>query len=175
MRLTRNLQSPGRKETLPPFCKKVRWRRVLVEGSPHTKNPICALVFVGKFRMQPGSFQTRLARTLEGRGQQKIFPPRHTGVHRRRVLSGGGRTPCEKVHMCLALRSFISNAIWYVSNTTRYISDATGGTLDRPEPKETLPALSYGGTLQTCVGGRRGATSPPTKNSICALVSVVPF
>ena len=64
-----------------------------------------------------------------------------------------GRLPHHKFNLRLSIRR-------YISNTTSYISNATGGTLSD---------LSYGSTLWTRADG--GGSPSPTKNYIHALVS----
>ena len=75
-----------------------------------------------------------------------------------------GVTPHHKFHLLLGIRR-------YTSNTTRYISNAIGGELNRAGPTETTSALSYRVTSQTRVVGGIA----PTKNSICSLVLVGAF
>ena len=62
---------------------------------------------------------------------------------------GGHPPPNKKPRLRLGIRSFISNATWYIST-------AIGGKINRPRSTETLPSLLYRGTLRTRVGeGRR--------------------
>ena len=92
----RKLGRPRTTETLPAcLYRGTLETRVGEGGRRRAKKSIYALVSVRTlrqrlrpFQTRPGTFQTRLAGSLTGRGRQKDFPTSHTEVHHRRVLAG---------------------------------------------------------------------------------------
>ena len=75
-------------------------------------------------------------------------------------MVAGGRHPNRKFHAHLGIRGYYSNATLNISNPTWYTSTAIGWKIYRPGPAGLLSTISYGGTLQSCVGG---GGSPPRK------------
>ena len=133
------------------------------------------------FQTQPGAFRRRLLRSLRGRGEDTRFPPFHTGALCRSVPVLGdpqnGQHPAVGYGVTLQTRgrakwcALFRNVFemhqsqktrskpyptWHISITTWYIWQAIDHLFEKLGPKETLPALEYGGTLQTRSGGGRG-------------------